>query len=106
MEETLYNIEILQSNKGEYIPYWKKDIEDDFILLYSEKILTARLAVAIYKSSTLEFNASNKKIGIYFNKNLGIKSKTIKLGKRKQPNTLKAYKLKESPQYILLVPSP
>lgn len=86
---------ILQSNRVIHETTWKKQIEKDISTLLKYKILTARLAVAIYKSSTLRLNDSNKKIGLYYHNELGIKSKLIHIPKSKPSKKIKAYNLKD-----------
>ena len=58
---------------------WKNIIKAEVYILRLYNILTSQLAVAIYRASTLQFSASTTKIGIFYRKNLGIKSKTIHL---------------------------
>jgi len=54
-------------------------IRGDIKILSKEKILTARLAIIIYKVSTLNFNVSDKKIGLFYKNVFGTKSKSKRL---------------------------
>lgn len=90
------NIDMLQSNRVVPQIIWKKQIQEDIFTLLKYKILTARLAIAIYKSSTLRLNDSNKKIGLYYHNELGIKSKLIHIPKSKPSKKIKAYYLKDN----------
>ncbi|MFY9074979.1 hypothetical protein OZZ08_08410 [Malaciobacter mytili] len=90
------NINILQSNRVMHKTIWEEQIQEDIFTLLKYKILTARLAVAIYKSSTLRLNDSNKKIGLYYHNELGIKSKLIHIPKSKPSKKIKAYHLKDN----------
>lgn len=54
-------------------------LREDIIVLGEKKVLTARLAIIIYKVSTLNFNASDTKIGFYYKNAFGIKSKSMRL---------------------------
>jgi len=47
--------------------------------LTAKKILTARLAIVIYKIATLQFYDSDTKIGKFYRYNLGIRSKAYKV---------------------------
>jgi len=58
------------------LEYW---VDSDIKILYLEKVLTARLAKAIYKVSTLNFNVSNRKVGLFYKTVFGIKSKSKRL---------------------------
>ncbi len=79
------------SNKLEFSLFiYKKDI--DRLYNKKERLLTARLANLIYKISTLRFDDSNTKIGLYYYNTLGIHSKTVKLyhitiGKKERRST-------------------
>lgn len=86
------NIEVLQSNKKMNFFEWRDKINNDILVLLHDKILTSRLAVAIYRSSTLDFNKSNKGIGEYFHNQFGYGSKLTTLPRSKE--RLKAYSLK------------
>lgn len=48
-----------------------KTILGDIEFLKFKSILTSRLAIFIYKICTFDYNASEKKIGLYFSKNYG-----------------------------------
>lgn len=56
-----------------------KELKYNLDVLCDKNILTCKLAIALYKSTTLRFNDSNTKIGTYFKKRLGISSKTMQL---------------------------
>lgn len=85
------NMDILQSNR--VVPYiiWKKQIENDISTLLKYKILTSRLAIAIYKSCTLRLYDSNKKIGLYYYNKFGTKSRLTHIPKSNPPKKVKAY---------------
>jgi hypothetical protein len=87
------NIEILQSNKLTPVALWYKYIDQDIVILCSHKILTSRLAVALYKVTTLKFSDSNTKIGSYYSEKLKVKSVTVQLPDVKPIERVKAYKL-------------
>ena len=93
-----FNHTVLKSNKtiSDYI--WFKYIKEEINILIMHKILTSQLAVAIYRASTLQFSDSNTKIGIFYRKSLGIKSRTIHFpdiykGKIKLNIKIKGYNL-------------
>jgi len=56
-------------------------IRSDIMIFSEEKILTARLAIIIYKVATLNFNASNREIGLFY-KNVFGKSKSKRLNNK------------------------
>jgi hypothetical protein len=58
------------------------------------KILTSRLAITIYKATTLKLTDTTTKIGTFYRKELGIRSKTIQLPNIKPIQRVKAYDLK------------
>jgi len=93
---------VLKSDRFPYVSYghlvniFKIDIK----LLIREMKLTARLAIAIYKVSTLKFDDNNTIIGTFFHKKLGIKSKTYKTSKEYYSQTLKVYDLKLAEKII------
>jgi hypothetical protein len=89
------HLEILQSNKITPFPLWKKFIEQDINILIKCKILTSRLAIAIYKATTLRLNDSNKRIGLFYYKQFEIKAKTVQLPTVKAIQRVKAYDLKK-----------
>lgn len=79
-------------------------------ILEKEAILTSWLAIIIYKLATFRIDDSDKKIGLFYKKELGIQSKPtsvkayprfIKKGMERIPlcKTVKAYNLKESPLF-------
>ncbi len=74
-----FNFKILKSNKTVPDKLWIDNITEETHILRLHKILTSQLAVAIYRASTLQFSDSSTKIGIFYRKNLGVKSKTIHL---------------------------
>jgi len=90
------SFEILTSDRHSHalnidmLNIFEKDIE----LLISEKKLTARLAIAIYKVCTLRFYDNNTTVGTFFSKKLGIKSKT---SKQYRSQILKVYDLEKLP---------
>lgn len=84
------NIEEIQSNRKCYHEIFERHVEKDINYFLQKEILTSRLAIAIYKSSTLDFLATNTKIGNFFSKKFGTKSKTHRSNKE----TFKAYNLK------------
>lgn len=86
-------MEILQSNRTTFYSFWMKQIEQDIFILLNHKILTSRLAVAIYKTSTLKFFDSTTKIGLFYHDKLGIKAKTTQLPNIKPIEKVKAYNL-------------
>jgi len=88
------NIEVLQSNKTTPFMIWKKQIEEDISVLLKHKKLTSRLAVALYKSSTLRFYDSNTKIGNFYFRKFRINAKTTQLPEIKPIQRVKAYHLK------------
>jgi len=90
------SINILKSDKNRYryidcLNTFDKDIQ----LLVSKKKLTARLAIAIYKVSTLKFYDNDTIIGTFFRKSLGVKSKAYQLPYKAYPQIVKVYDLKE-----------
>lgn len=90
------NIEVLQSNKTTYHPYWIEQIDQDIFILLEYKILTSRLAVAIYKTSTLKFFDSTTKIGLFYRNKLGVKAKTTQLPNVTSIKKVKAYNLNKT----------
>ena len=93
------NVKILQSNNLIDFGQWFSLISDDIKLLNSKRILTARLAVAIYKIATLKFNATNTTIGLYYRNSLSIKSKTMRIKVSGKSVPVKAYDLRHT-QFI------
>lgn len=116
-KEVIYfrNLQIIQnknstiSDDDEFLQILKYDLQ----ILNESQILTARLAVEIYKVFTLRFNDSATKIGRFFRENLGIKSKVMRLRYednfrlmqcdgvpylREEVEILKVYDLKNSPR--------
>ena len=92
-----FNYQILKSNKIIPDRLWIDKITEEIHILRLHNILTSQLAVAIYRASTLHFNDSTTKIGIFYRKNLGVKSKTIHLPdiyNRKSNIKIKGYNLK------------
>lgn len=91
----LDNLNILQSKRfiyGNY--YWRLQIEKEIELLCQEKILTSRLAIAIYRATTLKFNDSNTRIGKFYNEKLGMKSSSFHLTNIIVESDVKYVKLK------------
>jgi len=88
------SINILKSNGNTsfYLNYLST-LENDILLLVRQRKLTARLAIAIYKVSTLRFYDNNTKIGTFFRKKLGCRSKTYKLPYKAYPQIVKIYDL-------------
>jgi hypothetical protein len=74
-----YNIELLKSNKSIDTRTWIEQINEEIYVLTFHNILTSKLAIAIYKICTFNFHENNKNIGIFYSKQLGIKSKTMHL---------------------------
>lgn len=70
-------------------------ISEELSFLAIHGILTSNLAIIIYKSATLKFDDSDTKIGLYYKKMLGIKSKLIHLPSSKPYKSVKAYDLKK-----------
>lgn len=89
-----YPFYALKSDRSKNVVFLKNILLEDIFLLIKNKKLTSRLAIAIYKASTLKFNENNTKIGIFFRKNLGIKSNPYKLPNRNNLQTVKVYDLK------------
>jgi len=88
-----------------YYSTWEHIIEADIYYLQRSHILTARLAILIYKLTTYKFDDSHTKIGIYYKQKLGVKSKTVRLPQKmyRIPElTVKAYDLTH---YFNLAPS-
>ncbi len=56
-------------------------LETDFKIFKQEGILTARLANIIYRISTLNFKISDTKIGLFYKKQFGVASKSMRLKK-------------------------
>jgi len=82
-----------------YIDDWKYLISKDISYLSKSNILTARLAIVIYKVTTFKFDDSSTRIGNYYREKLGVKSKTIRLPQNVYhipDNTTKAYDLNVS----------
>jgi hypothetical protein len=94
------NLNILQNKDFPYgVINLRVQIEKEIHLLCENKILTSRLAIAIYKSCTLNFSTSNTYIGNFFRKQLGIKSSTYHLTDtifNIKYQKVKAYKLNKS----------
>lgn len=88
------NIEVLKSHKNNYRYDWDSRILEDIDILLKYKILTSRLAIAIYKTSTLKLLDSNTKIGLFFKNRLGIKSKTTQLPNTNPIQKVKAYDIR------------
>jgi hypothetical protein len=83
----------LESDRTFFPPVsFLKILDNDLHILLQKKQLTSRLAIAIYKASTLKFNANNTEIGTFFRKELGVKSKAYKLPEP-YPQIVKAYDL-------------
>lgn len=74
-----YNIELLKSNKSIDTGTWIEQIKEEIYVLTFHNILTSKLAITIYKICTFNFHENNKNIGIFYSKQLGIKSKTMHL---------------------------
>lgn len=55
------------------------EMKNDLNVLKKEKVLTARLAKIIYRISTLDFEISDTKIGLFYKNEFGISSKTKRL---------------------------
>jgi len=90
------SIDILKSDRSTYrysFIYYLKILSPDIHLLVYKRILTARLAIAIYKVSTLKFHDNNTIIGIFFRKRLGVKSKTYQLPYEENSQRFKVYDL-------------
>ena len=95
ISQYLNNLNILQSKR--FIQcnyYWRLQIEKEIELLWQKKILTSRLAIAIYRATTLKFNDSNTCIGNFYNENLGIKSSSFHLTNIIVKSDIKYVKLK------------
>lgn len=73
------NIKSFKSDNLLASKFFVKELEYDIDVLCYRNILTSKLAIALYKITTLKFNDSNTKIGTYYKKNLGITSKTTQL---------------------------
>lgn len=73
------NIKSLKSDNLLSSKFFENELEYDLNVLCYRNILTSKLAIALYKITTLKFNDSNTKIGTYYKKNLGITSKTTQL---------------------------
>lgn len=73
------NIKSLKSDNLLASKFFVKELEYDIDVLCYRNILTSKLAIALYKITTLKLNDSNTKIGTYYKKNLGITSKTTQL---------------------------
>lgn len=93
------DMKILQSNKTTPFNLWQDDLEQDLIILCKYKILTSRLAVALYRAVTLKFSDSNTKIGKYYNEKLKVKSTTVRLPKIQPQQVVKAYKITDKSTY-------
>jgi hypothetical protein len=92
------SIDILKSNRRTYLYLDYLDtLKYDVDLLIQKRKLTARLAIAIYKISTLKFHENHTVIGTFFRKELDIKSKTFKLPYKIYPQIVKIYDLYDSP---------
>jgi hypothetical protein len=75
---------------------WENLIIQDIFYLSKSHILTARLAMLIYKISIFKLDDSNTKIGNFYRIKLGLKSKTVRLPQdiyRMPGHTTKAYDL-------------
>lgn len=94
-----YPFSILQSNQTTFPTFWKDQIEEDILILKNYKILTSRLAVAIYRSCTLSFFDSNTKIGLFYYDKLRIKAKTTQLPIQNRQK-VKAYDLNKTTKSI------
>ena len=71
-------------------------IDEDTIFFNSNRILRSRLAVLIYRISTLKLNASITEAGRYFSRELGIKSKTYSVTLLKKFNKIKKITINSS----------
>ncbi len=56
---------------------YSTDMKNDISLFVSSNILTSRLAVIVYRIAFIDLEANTTKIGIYFHKISGTKSKTL-----------------------------
>ncbi|MAD42350.1 MAG: hypothetical protein CL623_08160 [Arcobacter sp.] len=81
-------------NKYSILRYNDSIIRLDIMIFIKHKILTSRLAIIIYKVSTLNFRDSDTKIGLFYKKELKVKSKNMQLPKVKPPQIVKTYNLK------------
>ena len=94
------SIDILNNKITQDLPInYLNILRNDVVLLIHKRKLTARLAIAIYKISTLKFRENNTVIGTFFGKKLGIKSKAFKLPYEAHPQTIKIYDLNDTELY-------
>lgn len=90
LKRTIYN-----HSKYSYNVTFLYDLEDEDIpLLLGFQLLTSQLAILIYKSTTLKFYDTDTKIGNYYRKKLGMKSKATHIPNSKPVKKIKAYHLK------------
>ena len=92
---------VLKSDWSKENDFLLENLKNDIHLLRGENKLTSRLANAIYKVSTLKFNDNNTKIGTFFHKHLGVKSKAFKLKTRSYPSIVKVYDLKKAKYFTI-----
>lgn len=90
-----HTFSIFRGMSYEEILLWQQRINTDIDFLEKQKILTCRLARLIYKISYLNDSSSDKKIGSFFQKSLGIKSKNT-FAPLWDISNLKCYHLYES----------
>lgn len=96
---TLLPDKFMHKYEGEqYSSDWEEIIYKDIFYLSQSHILTSRLAILIYKVTTLQLDDSTTRIGRYYRQQLGVKSKTVRLPQKIYmipENITKAYDLTE-----------
>ena len=78
--QTIFPYPFISKDKDKHYGIdWETIINIDIFYLLKSHILTARLAILIYKVTTLKLDDSTTRIGIYYRQKLGVKSKTTRL---------------------------
>ena len=79
LEDYLYSLFARKNITIFYPTVCEPWIRNDIKVLSTKKVLTARLAKIIYAVSTLNFNVSDTKIGLFYKNVFGTKSKPMRL---------------------------
>ena len=91
----LFKRDIYEIEKYKHNSFMIYDLlEYDIPLLTIRRILSSQLAIVLYKSTTLRFDDSDTKIGNYYRKEFGIKTKITHLPGSRPAKKVKAYHLK------------
>jgi len=93
---SIFSVDTLQTKiQLSNILWYTESVKNDLLLLSTLKILTSELAVAIYRSTTMNFYASKTKIGRYYAKEFHIRSKSMHIPQSYRKREAKAYDLRQ-----------